>query len=113
MSNFNMAEPTIQSWNLSIERQLPGEFLISGAYLGSQTTHVWVMGNVNRGVFFPGAPVNGVCRTGSYVLQTTGSACSTTGNTDQRRRLTLDDPKNGQNYSNLATRKTAERATTA
>jgi hypothetical protein len=104
MSSFNMAEPTIQSWNLSLERQIPGEFLISATYLGSQTTHLWVMGNVNRGVFFPGAPVNGVCSNGNYTLRTTGSACSTTANTDQRRRLALDDPQNGGYYSNLATR---------
>src|SRR5205085_2506315 len=68
------------------------------------TTHLWVMGNVNRGVFFPGSAVNGVCRAGNYVLRTTGSTCSTTANTDQRRRLALDDPQNGQYYSNLATR---------
>ncbi len=104
MQNINMAEPTIQQWNLSLERQVPGEFLVSASYLGSQTTHLWVMGNVNRAVFFPGAPVNGICRIGSYVLQTSGTTCSTTGNTDQRRRLFLDNPQEGQYYSNLAIR---------
>jgi hypothetical protein len=104
MTSFDMKEPMIQSWNLSIERQVPGNFLVSASYLGNQTTHLWVMGNVNRGVFFPGSPVNGVCRTGNYVLQTTGNTCSTTANTDQRRKLNLDNPQNGQYYSNLATR---------
>jgi hypothetical protein len=104
MAQFDMAEPAIQSWNLSVQRQIPADFLASASYLGSQTTHLWVMGNVNRAVYFPGAPVNGICRLGSYVLQATGAACSTTANTNQRRRLFLDNPQDGQYISNLATR---------
>jgi hypothetical protein len=104
MASFDMAAPTVQSWNLSVQRQIPADFLISATYLGSQTTHLWVEGNVNRAVFFPGAPVNGICRLGNYVLQATGTACSTTANTNQRRRLFLENPQDGQLVSNLAVR---------
>jgi hypothetical protein len=104
MASFDMRPPAVQSWNLSVQRQIPADFLVSTSYLGSQSTHLWVMGNVNRAVFFPGAPVNGVCTVGNYVLQATGAACSTTGNTNQRRRLYLDNPQEGQYVSNLATR---------
>jgi Carboxypeptidase regulatory-like domain len=30
----------VQQWNLSIERQIPGEILLSGAYVGSKGTHL-------------------------------------------------------------------------
>src|SRR5262249_8518010 len=65
---------------------------------------LWVEGSINRAVYFPGAPVNGRCTVGNYLLQATGTACSTTANTDQRRRLTLLNPQEGQYISNLAVR---------
>jgi hypothetical protein len=104
IEKFDTSIPTVQSWNLSLQRQVAGDVLVSVSYLGSHTTHLWVEGNINRAVFFPGAPVNGVCRTGSYVLQAAGTACSTTGNTNDRRRLFLENPNEGQYYGNLATR---------
>jgi hypothetical protein len=104
IEHYNVSPPTVQSWNLSIQRQIPADFLVSASYLGSQSTHLWVQGNINRAVYFAGSPVNGICRAGSYVLQTTAATCSTTSNTDQRRRLFLDNPQEGQYYGNLATR---------
>jgi hypothetical protein len=104
IGKYDMSEPTVQTWNLSIQKQVPADILISGTYLGRQSYHLWEEGNINRAVYFPGAPVNGVCRAGNYVLQTTGTACSTTGNTDQRRRLFLENPQEGRYYGNLATR---------
>src|SRR5439155_11493217 len=87
-AQYDMQAPTVQSWNLSVQRQLPADFLVSASYLGSHTTHLWIGGNVNRAVYFPGTAVNGVCRIGSYTLQATGT-CSTTSNTNQRKRLYL------------------------
>lgn len=55
--------------------------------------HLAVMKAYNPAIFFPGAPVNGVCTMGSYVLRTTGTACSTTANTNARRRLTFERPE--------------------
>jgi hypothetical protein len=104
IAEFDTQPPQVQSWNLSVQRQVPADFLVSASYLGSQTTHLWVRGNTNSAVFFPGAPVNGVCRVGNYVLQATGSACSTTGNTNQRRRLYLENPVEGGGLGLLATR---------
>jgi hypothetical protein len=102
--DLNASQPTVQTWNLSLQRQLPASFLVTTSYLGNQVTHLWVEGNVNRAVFFPGAPVNGICSVGSYVLQATGTTCSTTANTDQRRRLFLLNPTEGQYLGNMATR---------
>ena len=104
IQKFDSSPPTVQSWNLTIQRQIPGDFLLSASYLGSQSTHLWVMGNINRAVYFSGAPVNGICTAGSFVLRTTGATCSTTANTDARRRLFLENPQEGQYYGNMATR---------
>ena len=94
----------LQSWNLTFKGRSRKTVLVSASYLGSQSYHLWVERELNRAVFFPGAPVNGVCRVDSYVLQTTGATCSTTGNTNQRRRLVLENPQEGQYFGNMATR---------
>ena len=104
VQRLDAMEPTIQTWNLSVQRQLPGSFLLTSSYLGNHAIHLWVGGNINRAVYFPGAPVNGVCSADGYVFRTTGATCSTTANTDQRRRLLLQNPVEGQFYGNMATR---------
>lgn len=37
----------IQSWNLTVERRLPGDFITSVAYVGSQTVHQFADRNIN------------------------------------------------------------------
>ncbi len=103
VQSYDSASPRVHTWNLSIQRQIPASFLISASYLGNQAFHTWVGGHVNRAVYFPGTAVNGVCTAQGYVLQTTGT-CSTTGNTNQRRRAILENPVEGRYYGNLFTR---------
>jgi hypothetical protein len=43
----------IQSWNFTLERQLPGAFVVSAAYVGTATTHQFVDHELNAG--FPGS----------------------------------------------------------
>jgi hypothetical protein len=103
-AKYDMSEPMIQTWNLSVQRQIPANLLVSASYLGSKSTHLWVQNQINRAVYFPGAPVNGVCTSGGYVLRTTAATCSTTSNTDLRRRLSLLNPQEGQYISSLSVR---------
>jgi hypothetical protein len=101
--DFNASSPQVHTWNVSLQRQLPASFLLSASYVGNQVVHSWVGGYTNRAIYFPGTAVNGICTAQGYVLQATGT-CSTTGNTNQRRLLALQNPVDGQLYGNLFTR---------
>jgi len=79
--------PYMSQWNISYQRQLAKDWLASVSYLGNKTTHVWLATDLNYATYVPGT-----C--GS-------SACSTTGNANQRRVLYLANPKDGQYFSSL------------
>src|SRR5437899_9034927 len=73
-------EPTaLQQWNVSIQRQF-GDWLLSGSYLGNHSSHLWRATELNPAVFGPGA---------------------TTGNTNQRRVLELQNFGQGQFYGTI------------
>ena len=80
--------PYTQSWNLSLQRQLGTGWLASASYIGNRSIHVWEVKTLNPAVYMPGGPctLNGV----------TYNPCSTTGNTNQRRKFTLERPQDGQ-----------------
>ena len=64
-ANENMVAPYTQQWNLTIETQLPREFVLSTAYVGSKSSKLFGSRNINPALPAPGA---------------------TTGNAQQRRR---------------------------
>jgi hypothetical protein len=103
VQGYDSSSPRVHTWNLSLQRQLPASFVLSTSYLGNQAFHTWVGAAPNRAVYFPGSAVNGICTSGKYVLRTTGT-CSTTGNTNLRRRLILENPVEGQYYGQLSVR---------
>jgi hypothetical protein len=74
-------------WNLSYELQPAKDWVVSAAYLGNKTTHIWTGEDVNPGVYIPG--------------NCGGSPCSTTANTQQRRVLSLQNPTQGALYSSI------------
>lgn len=82
------AHPTsVYQWDLSYERQLANNWLISATYLGNKSTHVWTGEDVDPAVYTPG-----MCN---------GSPCSTTANTNQRRVLYLINPVAGSLISDI------------
>ena len=73
--------PNTQQWNLSVQRQVGGELLLTASYIGNKSTHRWLGLPLDPAVYIPG---------------TCGkNPCSTTGNTQARRVLSLINPTAG------------------
>ena len=94
-------KPTyIHQWNLSIQHQLGQDWLISANYLGDSTIHFLASDDINPAVFLGTGPCTIPGPNGKV---TNYSVCSTTANTNQRRRLYLQNPDLGQYYGVIAT----------
>jgi hypothetical protein len=83
----------VSQWNLSLQKQISTDWLISASYIGTASTHLWSAQPINPAIFLGLDPctLNGI----RY------STCSTTSNTDQRRRLSLENPQVGQYYGHI------------
>ncbi|HWB95799.1 MAG TPA: TonB-dependent receptor, partial [Bryobacteraceae bacterium] len=51
----NATTPYVQQWNLNVERQIPGQILLTVAYVGSKGTHLLYFPNINLPYPGPGA----------------------------------------------------------
>ena len=78
-SPLNLNPTTLQQWNLSVQRQI-GDWLFAASYLGNHSSHLWRATELNPAVFGPGA---------------------TTGNTNARRVLELENRVQGQFYGTI------------
>jgi hypothetical protein len=72
----------VRQWNLSYERQVWKDWLLSATYLGNATTHLWNGYEVNPGVYIPGQ--------------------STTANVDARRTLNQLNAAQGKYYGSIS-----------
>ncbi len=79
--NDNIQQPYTSTWNLSIQRQLGENWMVSLGYIGGETTHMWVEQPLNYAICPPGTIPGAPGPTG----------CNIT-NTDQRRILNLQTP---------------------
>jgi hypothetical protein len=87
--NYTVMPPDLhptydQQWNLSYQLQLSSDWMLAVNYLGRKTTHLWASVALNHAVYIPG-----MCN---------GIPCSSIGNSDSRRVLTLLNPVNGASY---------------
>jgi hypothetical protein len=89
---LNSKVPSVQEWGLSLQRQLPHDWLISLSYLGTHTVHLWAGNEADPAVYNPAS----TCGSNGT------SPCSTTSNTNKRRVLYLANPTNGILYSTIA-----------
>ena len=71
----------VMQWNISYQRQLGKDWLVTANYLGNATRHIWGSYDVNYSVY-------------------TGPGASTS-NTDQRRLTYLANPAQGKFYGNI------------
>jgi hypothetical protein len=85
LAGYNMPTTELHSWNLSVQRQITADWLVSASYVGNETEHLWVSTQANPPVFLGLQP----CTLPNGVSYTT---CSTTANYNQRRALSLINP---------------------
>jgi hypothetical protein len=78
-SPIDLNPTTLQQWNVSVQKQV-GDWLVAGSYLGNHSSHLWRATELNPAVFGPGA---------------------TTGNTNARRVLELQNLAQGQFYGTI------------
>jgi hypothetical protein len=101
MSNFHPVY--MNQWNLSIQRQIGQDWLVSANYLGNNTIHMITTENINPSAYFyNGTPScilpNGVTITNKDPLS---PQCSTVANQQTRRVLNLINPAQGKYYAGI------------
>jgi hypothetical protein len=80
---LNLHHMYTQNWNLSYERQLGGNWMVSATYMGNVARHLRASFEANPAVYIPGA--------------------STVANTNNRRLLSQINPKEGAYYATITT----------
>jgi len=118
----NLKPSSAQLWNLSLQKQISSNWLVSVSYLGSKTTHIWLGDDLNPAVLItagmtaPGIVANNVVAgtptSGSCTLLYNGAShtfnpCNATAsgssggvsNTSARRALNLSNPTQGYKIS--------------
>ena len=81
-------------WNLSIQKQVGKDWLVSTNYVGSNIIHLWGAGEANPGLYFAG----GACTINGQNF----NPCSTTGNLNQRRALVVQNATEGRSYGSIS-----------
>jgi hypothetical protein len=84
-----------ESWNLSIQRQIGKNWLVSTTYTGSRQLHLWTQEQLNPGLYFNNGTNTCVLPNGTTITGT-GGQCSTLSNLPARRKLTVQNPNEGQ-----------------
>src|SRR5258706_12963198 len=88
LSDFNPMY--VNQWNLSIQKQIGKDWLVTANYLGTSTIHFPSNVMTNPAVYFSGS-----CSPGVFGLAVAGP-CSTPGNANFRRLLYLQNAALGQ-----------------
>jgi len=85
--------PYLNQWNLSIQKQLGQDWLLTLNYIGNTSIHLTTSNLANPAVFMG----LGACT----INNVNYPVCSTTGNQNQRRGLYLQNPSQGQYYAGI------------
>jgi hypothetical protein len=98
----NYKAPYTNQWNFTIQRQVGANWLFTASYLGSSQIHL-VTSNLLSPAVYMGLgsctlPNNKI----GQLVTTTYPVCSTTGNYEARRVLTLQNPAAGGAFANVS-----------
>jgi hypothetical protein len=92
--------PTLETWNLGIQHQFAQNWIATITYLGNETSHLMVGNEINPAVYIPGTWTGaGTCGALTVAPGANGTACSSTGNTQARRFLSLINQNQGKYFS--------------
>jgi len=94
--SFHWKPTWVNQFNFAIQRQFGTDWLVTANYVGNTVSHLITEGQINAAVFLGTRSCtlpNGV----SY------PTCSTLGNLDSRRPLSLENPSQGQYYGIVST----------
>jgi hypothetical protein len=92
--------PTLETWNLGIQHQFAQNWIATITYLGNETSHLMVGNEINPAVYIPGTWTGaGTCGALTVAPGANGTACSSTGNTQARRFLSLINQTQGKYFS--------------
>jgi hypothetical protein len=97
LSNFKPVY--MNQWNLSIQRQMGRDWLLTANYVGNNTIHMISGEDENQSVFMGLGP----CTLNIDNVPTNQAVCSTAANANGRRVLNLINPQQGQYYSTIGT----------
>jgi Carboxypeptidase regulatory-like domain len=92
-ADYDTPNMHVTQWDLSIQRQVKADWLVSATYLGNATRHLANPQYINPAVFMGLGPCT--------LQGVTYSTCSTNANTNQRRLLSLANPATGQYYGSI------------
>ena len=99
LSDFN---PTyMNQWNLSIQKQVGQNWLLSANYLGNNTIHMVSETNVNPAISMGTGPCTLQVVNGGKVVPQTFANCSAANTTNFRRPLYQQNPLLGQYYAGI------------
>ncbi len=92
-----------QTWNLTLEKQLGAAWKVTLGYLGNHVVHIPSGNEENPATYIPGNWTGpGTCGSLTIAPGPNGTACSGTGNTNQRRATALANPTTGAYYSEIS-----------
>jgi hypothetical protein len=99
---IDMNMPSTDTWNVSLQRQFGENWMASASYLGTYTKNIWAQDMINPAIFIPGVGnASGACFLNGAAVPVTvapGTPCSTTANTNLRRRFRLERPLDGGTF---------------
>jgi hypothetical protein len=99
----NMKPSYTQTWNLTLQKQLGSSWEITLGYLGNHVVHIPSGNEENPATYIPGTWTGpGSCGSLTIAPGANGTACSSTGNTNQRRATALASPTAGAYYSEVS-----------
>jgi hypothetical protein len=78
---LDLQATAVDQWNVSYQRQIAADLMVSANYVGTVTKHIWFTNQLNPAVYIPGA--------------------STVGNTQSRRVLNLQNPAEGRYFASI------------